>query len=147
MYETGPPVVADIDRCIQIPVMPEYTLFDHIDLRLDPECAGWITGRPAERSEHKGYVTFRSPRPLDIPAVLLFADTFPPCVWATQGMHTWVPTIEFSVNIRKIPETETLKGIFRTRFISCGLVEEDGELWDEDGHLVALSRQIAKYRP
>ena len=35
---------------------------------------------------------------------------------------------------------------FRTRFITCGLLEEDGEIWDETGQLIAISRQIAQYR-
>ena len=43
-------------------------------------------------------------------------------------------------------ESEEAKGIFTTRHITCGLVEEDGELWDAENNLVAISRQIAQYR-
>jgi len=69
----------------------------------------------------------------------------PPCVFASQGMAAWVPTIEYSVNVRQLPVPGWLKAIFTTRFISSGLVEEDGELWDEENNLIAISRQIAKY--
>ena len=61
-------------------------------------------------------------------------------------MGAWVPTIELTVNVRKPPASQWLKCIFRTRFITCGLLEEDGEVWDETGALVAISRQIAQYR-
>ncbi|MEZ4579028.1 MAG: thioesterase family protein [Desulfobacterales bacterium] len=61
-------------------------------------------------------------------------------------MTAWVPTIEFSVNIRNIPASVWLKCIFRTHFINNGLLEEDGEIWDETGELVAISRQIAQFR-
>ncbi|THB72506.1 MAG: thioesterase family protein [Desulfobacteraceae bacterium] len=149
-YEADPPEMEAFERCIQVPKMPDLTLFDHIDLRFDPAAMDWALGKqtPSEqaRSEHKGWVQFMNPRNIDIPAIVLFADAFPPCVFATRGMNTWVPTIEFSVNIRKVSASCRLKGVFRTRFISSGLVEEDGELWDETGTLVALSRQIAKYR-
>jgi hypothetical protein len=50
------------------------------------------------------------------------------------------------VNIRKIPTTDWLKCGFRTRFITCGLLEEDGEIWDQKDELIAISRQIAQYR-
>jgi len=61
-------------------------------------------------------------------------------------MVAWVPTLEFSVNIRNIPTTDWLKCIFRNCFIACGLLKEDGETWDQNGELVVITGQIAQYR-
>ena len=144
--EAGPPELPPADACVPIPEMPGYTLFRHLEVRLDPACAGWMTGEPAERSEIRGWVRFRNDRPPDPGAVLLFADAFPPAVLASHGMVAWVPTLECSVNIRQIPESVWLKGRFRSRFLHQGMVEEDGELWDETGALIGLSRQIAQFR-
>lgn len=144
--ETPPPKVAHRDKCIQIPKMPKFTLYDHMDVRIDPACAGWMENRMAEKSEHRGWIAFKDDRSWDIGAVALAADAFPPAVFATQGMLAWVPTIELSVSIRSIPTTRWLRCIFRTRFITCGLLEEDGEVWDDAGELVAVSRQIAQFR-
>jgi len=147
-YETGPPQIAPRERCLEIPEMPGYTLFKPMEVRIDPACAGWMTGTGlAERSEHRGWIRFRQPRPFDVPGLLLAADALPPPVLASQGMVAWVPTIEFSVSIRRNSQDEWLKGLFRTRFVSCGLLEEDGELWDAADRLVAVSRQIAQFRP
>ncbi len=144
--ETGPPVLAAPGACVEMPAMPGYTLFEQVSVLLDPACAGWLNGRLAETSEHRGWFGFRSPRPFDIPAVLLAADAFPPPVFASQGAVAWVPTLEMSVSIRRLPAGRRLACVFRTRFIQNGLLEEDGELWDESGELVAVSRQIAQFR-
>lgn len=145
--EASIPEIAPLDACIPLPELPTYTLYDQMDLRLDPACTGWMTGgQLAEQSIQKGWIKFREDRPFDIPAIALIADSFPPAVLASQGIIAWVPTLELSLNIRSLPKTRWLKCMFRTRFITCGLVEEDGEVWDEQGGLVAISRQIAQFR-
>ncbi len=145
--ESAAPDLPLMDACFAMPALPGYTLFERVEVRLDPGCSGWMTtGKPAERSEQKGWFSFREQRGFDVPAILLAADAFPPPVLSTQGMVAWVPTLELSINVRRVPQSLRLKGVFRTRFITCGLLEEDGVLWDESGGLVAVSRQIAQYR-
>jgi acyl-CoA thioesterase len=147
-YEQGPEKVAEPDQCLRVPsISSGYSLFDRVDMRLDPECAGWVEGTLTDRSVQKGWIRFRENRDIDVPAITFFADCFPPCIFASRGKRAWVPTIELSVNVRQLPRPGWLRGIFTTRFISSGLVEEDGELWDEDDRLIAISRQIAKYQP
>lgn len=145
-YEMSEPKIKALEECFPVPELPNYTLFGQMDIRLDPICTGWMSGKLSDNSEILGWIKFKTERPFDILSILLVADSFPPAVLSSQGMVAWVPTIEFSVNIRNIPTTQWLKCIFRTRFITCGLLEEDGEIWDEAGRLVAISRQIAQYR-
>ncbi|MGD9079272.1 MAG: thioesterase family protein [Desulfobacterales bacterium] len=144
--ESSGPEIAELEKCVAVPEIPNYTLFGQLDLRLDPICTGWMLGKLSDTSEIKGWIKFKNDRPFDVLSILLIADSFPPAVISSQGMVAWVPTIELSVNVRKLPTTDWLKCSFRTRFITCGLLEEDGEIWDQKGELIAISRQIAQYR-
>lgn len=47
------------------------------------------------------------------------------------------------VHIRAAPAPRPVRCVFRTRFVHGGMFEEDGEVWDSDGTLVVLSRQLA----
>ena len=80
---------------------------------------------------------------MDSLAVLLFADATPPPILRKTGPLAWVPTIELSVQIRNIPEGNTLGFISKTHFTTNGLTETDIELWAEDGKIIALGRQLA----
>ncbi len=147
-YEKEPPLVPPRDECFPFPALPRYTLFSNMDVLLDPACAGWIKGKGelAAISEHRGWIKFNDNRPCDYLSLLLMADAFPPPVLARHGALSWVPTIEYSVSLRAIADTPWIKAVFRSHFVTRGIVEEDGELWDENGKLLVVSRQIAQFR-
>ena len=144
--ESSAPALAERKACIGMPPIPGYTVFDNLELLLDPPCAGWLQGKRIETSENRGWFRFRETRQHDIFSVLQIIDSMPPAVFASQGIAAWVPTIELSVSIRNIPDTEWLRCALRTRHITCGLLEADCEVWDDAGTLAAISRQIAQFR-
>jgi len=147
-YEKEAPEMPAREVCVSLPAMPKYTLFNHMDVLLAPSCAGWLKGEEdlSPISEQKGWIKFRDDRPCDALSLLLTADSFPPPILASQGAVAWVPTIEYSVSVRALTDTPWIKAVFRSHYLTCDIVEEDGELWDENGKLLAISRQIAQFR-
>ena len=147
-YEKDAPEMPPRKECFLFPHVPKYTLYDHMDVLLAPSCAGWIKGEKdlSPQSEQKGWIKFKDDRTVDSLALLLMADSFPPPVLASHGIVAWVPTIEYSVSVRDIPDTAWIKAVFRSHYLTCDIVEEDGELWDKNGKLLAISRQIAQFR-
>jgi hypothetical protein len=91
----------------------------------------------------RGWFAFNDERPIDTRALLLASDAFPPSVFNLDLPTAWVPTIELTVHTRAIPAPGPVACIFSTRYIQNGLLEEDGEMWDSNGVLVAQSRQLA----
>jgi len=145
-YERDAPEIPARDLCVALPVIPEFTLIEHMDVLLAPSCAGWLRGDLSPRSEQKGWIKFKDDRPYDALSLLLIADSFPPPILASQGAVAWVPTIEYSVSVRDLADTPWIKAIFRSHYLTCDIIEEDGELWDENGKLLAISRQTAQFR-
>ena len=55
--------------------------------------------------------------------------------------------LELTVHLRRPPGPGWLQAAIRSRALLGGLIEEDAEVWDEDGRLVAMSRQLAQVVP
>ena len=119
--------------------LPE--LYRAIDVRLArPE-----RREPGEIARLEGWMRFVDGREPDVRALPLLADAFPPAV-LDIAESVWVPTVELTVHVRGRPAPGWIAASFRTRFLRDGYFEEDGELWDCTGRLVALSRQLAVTR-
>jgi len=115
---------------------------DRFDIEMDPATTGFLRSERAERAEIRGWLRFADGRLPDVHAMGLIADAFPPAVFHVTDPG-WVPTLELTVHVRARPQSEWLACVFRTRFLQNGLLEEDGEMWDETGTLIAMSRQLA----
>jgi acyl-CoA thioesterase len=118
-------------------------LMDNLELRLHPEDAGFLRGEPHGKPLFRGWFRLLDDEPLDACALLLAADAFPPTVFNAKLPLNWVPTVEMSAHVRGLPQPGWLRCRFSSRFICGGMLEEDGEIWDDSGRLVAQSRQLA----
>jgi acyl-CoA thioesterase len=142
-----PPHLPPFDRCVERPVLPGAgltpSLMQHLSARIRPDDTGFATGEPSGRPEMCGWFAFRDHRPIDVLALLLVADAFPPAVFNSGVPVRWTPTIDLTVHVRATPVDGPLQVRFRTRHVAGGVLDEEGELWDRDGTLVAQSRQLA----
>jgi acyl-CoA thioesterase len=145
----GPPELAPVEHCVpgqsRLPSGVPAKLLDHLDLRLDPGTAGWVVGRPGGRLEMRGWVRFRDGRAADPLALLQMVDALPPASFEL-GLASWAPTVELTVYARGIPAPGWLACVVRGHLWQGGWFDEEAEVWDSDGRLVAQSRQFAGAR-
>lgn len=111
-------------------------------IRVDP-AHGWGPdehGHPAL----SGWIRLRDEETIGVCMLGGFADGFPPTLLSKAELR-WLPTLELTVHVLAVPVPGEpwLRAELRTRTVSGGLVDEDGELWDASGQLVARFRQLA----
>ena len=114
-----------------------------VRLLLDPAVAGWRHGAPAGLPEMRGYFRLREDREPDVYLLALAVDGLPPVVFGL-GATGWAPTVELTWHMRAVPSPGPLRVAARCRHVSGGWFDEEAEVWDADGRLVAQSRQIAR---
>ena len=143
-----PPDMLPPERCIGTDQAPpdfleQASLLERLDLRLDPACVGWALGEPSGRGLLQGWLRMADGREPDPLLLLLAVDALPPVTF-DLGHFGWTPTLELSVHLRARPAEGWLAVTHRTRNLAGGLLEEDAEVWDSTGRLVAQSRQLAR---
>jgi hypothetical protein len=117
-------------------------LLDRFGTRLDPATAMWAVGRPSRNGLIQGWFELADHRPLDPIALLMVVDALPPVTF-DLGMPGWAPTLELTAHVRAKPAPGWAVVRHYTRTVAGGLFEEDCEVWDSTGRLVAQSRQLA----
>lgn len=144
----APPDLPPLEECIgNEHAPPEFvggaSLLKRFDLRLDPATVGWAVGKPSHRGMLRGWLRLADGREPDPLMLLLALDALPPVTF-DLGLFGWTPTLELTAHVRARPAPGWLRVTHSTRNFAGGLLEEDAEVWDADGRLVAQSRQLAR---
>jgi acyl-CoA thioesterase len=145
IVDQGPPQMPDPGDCLPVVATDTFPppFMGKIELRLHPDDGQFLLGKRSGHALMRGWFRLRHDEPTDTIALLCAADAFPPTAFNADFPVAWTPTIELTVHVRARPEPGWLRCKFATHFVTGGFLEEDGEIWDSTGHLVAQSRQLA----
>jgi acyl-coenzyme A thioesterase PaaI-like protein len=145
-----PPQLPPIEECVNLGPWPGTVGPDgtagyaaQVDMRLDPATTGWRQGQPAGIPEMRGYFGLQEERDPDAYLLALAVDGLPPVVFGL-GASGWSPTVELTWYMRAVPAGGPLRVATRCRHVSGGWFDEEAEVWDTAGQLVAQSRQLAR---
>lgn len=123
------------------------TIFGQLEFRMtfgDPPFTG------SESTLVGGWSRTRAPVSMRPGLLALYADAWWPCPFPRTSGPIMAPTLELTIHFRSIPALEPgayVLGRFDSTTSAEGFFEESGELWSEDGTLLAQSRQLALARP
>jgi acyl-CoA thioesterase len=110
-----------------------------LDVRIPPDSA--VAGE-SNRAITDGWVRLSDGTPPTVLSLPLFADAFPPSLFAKLGSVGWVPTIELTVHVRRRPADGWIQARLECDDLVGGRMIESGTLWDNTGRVVARSRQL-----
>jgi len=144
------PAFPPIEQCVDLGPWPGTVGVDgskgyaaQVQLLLDPATTGWRRGDPAGVPEMRGYFGLREGRDPDAYLLALAVDGLPPVVFGL-GVTGWSPTVELTWNMRGVPSPGPLRVATRCRHVGGSWFDEEAEVWDASGQLVAQSRQMAR---
>jgi acyl-CoA thioesterase len=142
------PVIPPPEQCAAAPEAPTVagaSIAGRFDYRVTAD-SRWVRGAPGETAQLDAWIRFADGREPDLAALPLVVDAFPPVMYeVTDGVV--FPTVELTLHLRQRPAPGWLQARVRARAHLGGLVEEDVDLWDAQGRLVAMSRQLALVVP
>ena len=141
----SPPELPPPEDCVSVRPTQAFPppFMGKVELRLHPEDAAFRTGDQSGKPLMRGWFRLPAGERIDTITLLCAVDAFPPTVFNASLPLAWTPTIELTAHVRASPSPGWLRCRFSTRFVTGGFLEEDGEVWDPAGRLVAQSRQLA----
>ena len=120
--------------------IPDVTIVDRYDYRV-AAMPGWVQGKPTGDASMQFWLRFHDERPVDTLGLVAMVDAAWPAVLELGEAGS--STVELTVHVRARPRAGWLACRVTTRYVLGGYHEEDFEIWDREGRLVAQSRQLA----
>jgi acyl-CoA thioesterase len=147
-YEaTPPPDIPPPEECEAMPSPPVLVpIRQQIEAR---HALGPFPFSGGDEAVTGGWLRMVDPEPTDAHVLVQAADAWIPAFFGVATSHPGVPTVDLTIHFRQAPVAEDgwLLVRFRTRLAAEGFLEEDGEIWDRDGRLLAQSRQLGVILP
>lgn len=143
-----PPELPPEEDCFPVPAVDPrlpVPLFDAVSVLMDPVTAGFASGRPSGRGGMTAWLRVPPDRP-DPAALLVALDTLPPATFDLGLLAPWVPTLELTAYLRALPAPGPLRVRQRARLVAADRVDEQSDVWDSTGALVASASQLAAIR-
>jgi acyl-CoA thioesterase len=145
--DTAMPAVAAPDGC---PPMPEPSFPLPIRQRFEQRLGvGGPLFQESPEALTGGWIRLADGEPVDDLALVAMTDAWPPAAFTRVATRMAVPTVDLTVHLRQ-PIADPggwFLCVFRTTLSAGGYLEEDGQVWSEDGRLLAHSRQLALAAP
>ncbi|MEU8802805.1 thioesterase family protein [Spirillospora sp. NPDC048819] len=139
----APPPIPPLEECTDFRPPAGGGFADNVDMRFDRSTMGWLDGQPSGRPEVRGWFRHRDDYAIDAYSLALAVDALPP-VALNLGLQGWAPTVELTWHMRAVPAPGWLAVHGTGRLLADGWFDEEVEVWDSAGRLVAQSRQIAR---
>jgi acyl-CoA thioesterase len=134
------PAPEDTPDVLHSGALPGITITEQLEYRA-PEPPGWARGEPGGTPSFEFWMRFRDGRDADPLALAALVDGAAPAVLDIGAPGS--ATMELTVHVRGRPAPGWLACRTSTRHVIGGFHEEDFEIWDSAGSLVAQSRQFA----
>lgn len=145
--ERPDPALPPVEACSGMDGGPEDSgdrgFADRVDMRFDPSTMGWLDGRPSGRLEARAWFRLHCGYEPDAFSMALAVDALPP-VALNLDAKGWSPTVELTWHLRAVPAPGWLAVLGSGRLSAGGWFDEEVEVWDSAGRLVAQSRQLAR---
>jgi acyl-CoA thioesterase len=140
-----------------MPAVPSYEQTAAAEVRDGPPFRAHFEQRPvigapplsgAHTSESGGWIRLREDAPVDHVLVAALTDAWLPTIFSRLTVPANAPTIDLTVHFRSPPplRPEPCLVVFRSWLATEGFFDEEGQVWSEDGSLLAQSRQLALLR-
>jgi hypothetical protein len=105
-----------------------------------PQLPGWLTGQPTGRASCEFWMRLADGEEADVRSLPSLVDMAFPVVFKIGERRS--TTLELTVHVRGRPAPGWLACRADTQYVINGLHEENFEIWDSTGRLVAQSRQL-----
>ena len=118
-----------------------------LECLIHPDHAWWNREKGSDNSDNEArcsaFLEMEGGKP-DQFCLSFYSDILPPVVSNKYGPLGWIPTITLTTHIRQLPSTSEVYADFKASEINKGYFEQDCNIWDLDGNLVASSRQLTR---